>query len=958
MATTRSGSKSPSPAKKHPKKSKKPPTVSSKVEAKMGLKKIAKKLVGDVPETSGTKKRALPVKVDAPKPKRAKISKFARDVSSDSDFEDEVHAEDQKPKLKSKVHVRTSEKVEGFDLPKKYPPKEWDYIYDQKNLFIAKAFSTATFQVIENIKSCLSPEQLEMFSKTCFGHFLKLPDFKVQPQVFHGLLLREVQQPNDAELWVMIRGVRLRFSIEEFALITGLDCEGDCSVLDFKQDVNSLSEKYWPTSSSITKESVRECFTTTRWGDSDEDAVKLAVLYFVEWFLLSGTKHKNVPRSILDVVDSGRYNEFAWGRSSFELTISSLKGKYCQKENSRIPRIIQWTCNSQPTFKVLKTTIFDVSKDKLELSNMRPTAAEFKALKLSSFKFDTDYNSYKSVPVPEEPSVAPSDISVKLDAFSEKFDGLEVKIDLLHTSQQKISSDLVELKEFVSAQFVSFGAQMASMQTQFSTVFADSYAKDKDSDSSNDDGGSGNEEDFDLDESEETDDNEEENVMGDEEGEGSEGEEKDGQADEDSESKEKNDKGSDDECTDSEEKMSSDGIGGDFSKQISVSENVKVTDRRLVCFEMGATGLNVDSNIALVEDDPIPVEETPLVDKRKSKKPIALTSPFMEYDSSISSSKDGSGYGVVKYVVGLCPLDDKIGEDVEHKDENDFDLWLGEGRRSKKDPHDKDKVYLKGKDNIVPPFRFGVEDVATKMWFHKLAYPGQCLTNSHLDIIFYYLRKKGKYAKEPKVKFTTTDCLFFKTIHALYEKFVAQKKDISLITAQHAIADYFRGRKMLCGSPWHLCDHVLFIIHMETESHWILGRLNIEEMRMYMYNSLSTAMKDSAAIKACQPFAVLLSHFFALFDEFKKENKPVCLDPFKVVKVDGLPQQTSNDCGCFVASFVKYFIDMKLIPPIFDVEKHRDRLAVLFYKYARMKEVDFIDSEDEAPPKGLKKNLF
>ncbi|XP_060973991.1 uncharacterized protein LOC133039174 [Cannabis sativa] len=223
----------------------------------------------------------------------------------------------------------------------------------------------------------------------------------------------------------MIRGVRLRFSIEEFALITGLDCEGDCSVLDFKQEVNSLCERYWPTSSSITKESVRECFTTKRWGDSDEDAVKLAVLYFVEWFLLSGTKHKNVPKSILDVVDSGRYNEFAWGRSSFELTISSLKGKldswvegvrkarssgkrpsvfytligcphvlqvwfyecckymkgkYCQKESSRIPRITQWTCNSQPTFKVLKTTIFDVSKDKLQLSNMRPTTGEFKAL--------------------------------------------------------------------------------------------------------------------------------------------------------------------------------------------------------------------------------------------------------------------------------------------------------------------------------------------------------------------------------------------------------------------------------------------------------------------------------------------------------------------------------------------------------------------------------------------------
>ncbi|KAF4395986.1 hypothetical protein F8388_013155 [Cannabis sativa] len=115
-------------------------------------------------------------------------------------------------------------------------------------------------------------------------------------------------------------------------------------------------------------------------------------------------------------------------------------------------------------------------------------------------------------------------------------------------------------------------------------------------------------------------------------------------------------------------------------------------------------------------------------------------------------------------------------------------------------------------------------------------------------------------------------------------------------------------------------------------------------------------MKDSVAMKAYQPFSVLLPHFFALFDEFKKDNKSVSLDPFDVVKVDGLPQQTSNDCGCFVASFAEYFIDMKPIPSIFDVEKHRDRLAVLFFKYARMKEVDFFDSEDEAPPKGPKKN--
>ncbi|XP_060972909.1 uncharacterized protein LOC115724896 isoform X5 [Cannabis sativa] len=104
----------------------------------MVLKKIAKKLVGDVPDTSGTKKRAIPVKVDAPKPKRAKISKSERNILI---LRKKCMLRDKSLNL----NRRTSEKVEGFDLPKKNPPKEWDYIYDQKNLFIAKAFSTTTF---------------------------------------------------------------------------------------------------------------------------------------------------------------------------------------------------------------------------------------------------------------------------------------------------------------------------------------------------------------------------------------------------------------------------------------------------------------------------------------------------------------------------------------------------------------------------------------------------------------------------------------------------------------------------------------------------------------------------------------------------------------------------------------------------------------------------------------------
>ena len=39
----------------------------------------------------------------------------------------------------------------------------------------------------------------------------------------------------------------------------------------------------------------------------------------------------------------------------------------------------------------------------------------------------------------------------------------------------------------------------------------------------------------------------------------------------------------------------------------------------------------------------------------------------------------------MKYVEGLCHPDNNIGEAVDHEDQSHFDVWLGEGRRTKKD---------------------------------------------------------------------------------------------------------------------------------------------------------------------------------------------------------------------------------------------------------------------------------
>ncbi|XP_060962540.1 uncharacterized protein LOC133032569 [Cannabis sativa] len=85
-------------------------------------------------------------------------------------------------------------------------------------------------------------------------------------------------------------------------------------------------------------------------------------------------------------------------------------------------------------------------------------------------------------------------------------------------------------------------------------------------------------------------------------------------------------------------------------------------------------------------------QETPILrpQKRDRKKGAVLKSPFIELASgasksgSSSVSPDDSVYKVVKYVRGLCPLDNKIGEPVDPQLEAEFVKWVDTGLRKHK----------------------------------------------------------------------------------------------------------------------------------------------------------------------------------------------------------------------------------------------------------------------------------
>uniref|UniRef100_M1DVN2 Ulp1 protease family, C-terminal catalytic domain containing protein n=1 Tax=Solanum tuberosum TaxID=4113 RepID=M1DVN2_SOLTU len=56
-----------------------------------------------------------------------------------------------------------------------------------------------------------------------------------------------------------------------------------------------------------------------------------------------------------------------------------------------------------------------------------------------------------------------------------------------------------------------------------------------------------------------------------------------------------------------------------------------------------------------------------------------------------------------------------------------------------------------------------------KNWFYTMSQPYKCWTDQHIDVIFYYLRKKSKLRSMDQYRYTTCNCLFMSYINNAYK---------------------------------------------------------------------------------------------------------------------------------------------------------------------------------------------
>ncbi|XP_050231927.1 uncharacterized protein LOC126680778 isoform X2 [Mercurialis annua] len=312
----------------------------------------------------------------------------------------------------------------------------------------------------------------------------------------------------------------------------------------------------------------------------------------------------------------------------------------------------------------------------------------------------------------------------------------------------------------------------------------------------------------------------------------------------------------------------------------------------------------------------------------------------------------------VKCVKKLNPLDDNVDGDIQCAELQDFVDWIQCGLR----PDLKKKFYLDNDNMIRPRMDFGVEHILKKSWFYAIKCSGQFLTSSHINVVMYYIRKKAKYKLLDGLRITTTDCLFDDRMCATYVAYTKKKKhDVSTVSERGTVADFIRGDKVLCNTHWKDVDEVLFPIHVNSQKHWILGRLVFKERCIYVYNSMQSALSRALGIEAATKYSVLIPLFLTRMNIYQMrsdidfnspayQNKDFC-DPFNIVSVSSLPEQQETDCGVFTLAFAEHLIHNKPIPLTLDINRYRMRLSYLLYRYGMMKNAENIFSDEEIESK-------
>ncbi|GMN47891.1 hypothetical protein TIFTF001_017056 [Ficus carica] len=218
----------------------------------------------------------------------------------------------------------------------------------------------------------------------------------------------------------------------------------------------------------------------------------------------------------------------------------------------------------------------------------------------------------------------------------------------------------------------------------------------------------------------------------------------------------------------------------------------------------------------------------------------------------------------------------------------EFKEWIKKAVLRRTPPSKQPPRYNAKYETLDKPHDLGFVAVDKKSWYYKLATSLVWLWDEHIDVAFYYLRKKIRQFPElEQRKVTTVHTFFSAKVGGLYRVYQKSQDTFDWGSCE-SILKIMLGVCVQSGSSWFELNTLLIPIHLATLKHRALVKLDLTNWTI--------------------EFIPLLAERLRLF-EFKP-RKPPGIYQISVTIMKVIPQQANGgDCEMFTIKYAECLIE-------------------------------------------------
>ena len=165
----------------------------------------------------------------------------------------------------------------------------------EKDHFSGRALSHGSLDLLDGLDLAIDRDDVKALTKSQFGGIVRMGSRnKFAAQLVHFCLLWQLKTQKQHETWYSIQGHHVRFSLQEFALITGLNCAPpprDVMEGDHKDAIYQLFKK-----ERVSLKDLERAWEHEKQTDSGSlmKKYKLALLVIVEGILFGLEKKTQI----------------------------------------------------------------------------------------------------------------------------------------------------------------------------------------------------------------------------------------------------------------------------------------------------------------------------------------------------------------------------------------------------------------------------------------------------------------------------------------------------------------------------------------------------------------------------------------------------------------------------------------------------------------------------------------